>query len=188
MNRVTICIFLLFLLALGLSLPNWLAQEEVKPKAQTEEAWVPNYQARTMRSTVYNKEGNINHQVFAEKMEHFDLLGFTLFKHPEYSLFAQASAPWKINAKEATLYDDQRLQFETDVVVTGQTDDGLLQKVTTHFVEINLSDKTMTSDQYVNIAGPNYVINSNGFKVNLETQQYELLDHVKTVFQPSARH
>tara|TARA_R110000868_G_scaffold56326_3_gene174366 strand:- start:2852 stop:3418 length:567 start_codon:yes stop_codon:yes gene_type:complete len=188
MNRVTLCIALLFILALGLSLPNWLAEEEAKPKVKTEEAWVPNYQARTMRSTVYNKEGRINHQVFAEKMEHFDLLGFTLFKRPEYSLFAQAGAPWKINAKEGTLYDDQRLQFETDVVVIGETDDGLQQKVTTNFVEINLNAKTMTSDQYVNIAGPNYVINSNGFKANLETQQYELLDHVKTVFQPATRH
>ena len=188
MNRVTICIALLFLLALGLSLPDWLAEEDIIPKSQTEEAWVPNYQARTMRSTVYNKDGKINHQVFAQKMEHFDLLGFTLFKFPEYSLYSPTATPWKINANEGTLYDDQRLQFETDVVVTGQTDDGLQQTVSTNFVEINLSDKTMTSDQYVNIVGSNYVINSNSFKANLETQQYELLDHVKTVFQPSTRH
>jgi lipopolysaccharide export system protein LptC len=45
----------------------------------------------------------------------------------------------------------------------------------------------MNSDQYVSIIGPNYVVNSNGFKANLETQQYELFDHVKTVFQPSAK-
>ena len=187
MNRVTLSIGLLFLLALGLSLPDWLTQEEIKPKAQTEEAWVPNYQASGMRSTIYNKAGKINHQVFAEKMEHFDLLGFTLFKHPEYTLFAQAGAPWKINAREGTLYDDQRLQFETDVQISGTSADGLAQQVTTNFVEINLGDKTMTSDQDVSISGPNYVINSKGFKANLETQQYELLDHVKTVFQPSAR-
>jgi lipopolysaccharide export system protein LptC len=29
------------------------------------------------------------------------------------------------------------------------------------------------------------VINSNGFTASLETQKYELLDHVKTVYQPS---
>ncbi|MFT6777106.1 MAG: lipopolysaccharide export system protein LptC, partial [Paraglaciecola sp.] len=48
----------------------------------------------------------------------------------------------------------------------------------------NLADKTMYSDQPVEIVGPNYVINSNGFTASLETQRYELLDHVKTVYQP----
>tara|TARA_R110002167_G_scaffold8206_13_gene38151 strand:- start:10179 stop:10745 length:567 start_codon:yes stop_codon:yes gene_type:complete len=188
MNRVTLCISLLFLLALGLSIPNWLNEEEIKPKAQTEEAWVPNYQALTMRSTLYDKEGKMSQQVSAEKMEHFDLLGFTLFKRPEYKLFSETGLPWNITANEGTLYDDQRLQFETDVQISGVDDDNLAQKVNTQFVEINLSDKTMSSDQYVNITGPNYVINSNGFKANLETQQYELFDHVKTVFQPTTRH
>lgn len=188
MNRVTMGTGLLFLLALGLSLPNWLNEEQIKPKSETEEAWVPNYQARTMLSTLYNKEGKITHQVFAEKMEHFDLLGFTLFKQPKYTLYAENGTPWKITANEATLYDDQRLQFETDVEISGASEDNLTQKVNSQFVEINLSDKTMHSDQYVNISGPNYVINSNGFKANLETQQYELFDHVKTVFQPSTRY
>jgi lipopolysaccharide export system protein LptC len=187
MNRVTICIAALFLLALGLSIPNWLSEDEIKPKSETEEAWVPNYQALTMRSTLYNKEGKISHQVYADKMEHFDLLGFTLFKHPVYTLFAQSGHPWSIRANEGTLYDDQRLQFETDVEISGVDADDLLQKVNTQFVEVNLSDKTMNSDQYVSIIGPNYVVNSNGFKANLETQQYELFDHVKTVFQPSAK-
>ncbi|MDP5040560.1 MAG: LPS export ABC transporter periplasmic protein LptC, partial [Paraglaciecola sp.] len=138
--------------------------------------------------TVYNKEGEITHQVYAEKMEHFDLLGFTLFKRPQYTLFSQSGTPWKISANEGTLYDDQRLQFETDVEISGRDKDNLMQRVNSQFVEVNLSDKTMHSDQYVNISGPNYVINSNGFKANLETQQYELFDHVKTVFQPSTGH
>lgn len=188
MNRVTLCIGLLFLLALGLSIPDWLSEEDILPKSKTEEAWVPNYQALTMQSTLYNKQGKISQQVSAEKMEHFELLGFTLFKRPKYTLFSEAGYPWNITAKEGTLYDEQRLQFETDVEISGVDDENLTQKVNTQFVEINLSDKTMSSDQYVNITGPNYVINSNGFKANLETQQYELFDHVKTVFQPSTRH
>ena len=186
MNRVSVCISLLFLLALGLSLPNWLAEEVIKPKIQTEEAWVPNYQARKMRSTVYNKDGNINHQVFAEKMEHFDLLGFTLFKQPQYVLYTQTGSPWKINAIEATLYDDQRLQFENDVEIFNENAKGQVQKITTDFVEINLDSKLMTTDQPVLITGENITINSNGIKANLESQQYEFIDHVKTIYQPRA--
>ena len=98
MNRVTLCIVMLFILALALSLPSWLSNEEVQVDSQSEEAWVPNYQASKMRSTLYDKLGQINHQVFAQKMENFDLLGFTLFKQPNYLLFAQSLHPWKIDA------------------------------------------------------------------------------------------
>ncbi|NCP63658.1 MAG: LPS export ABC transporter periplasmic protein LptC [Paraglaciecola sp.] len=184
MNRVTLGTGLLFLLALGLSLPEWLSTEAPTQKSETEEAWVPNYQAKAMLSTLYNKNGKINHQVYAEKMEHFDLLGFTLFKQPQYVLFAQAQYPWRINAAEGTLYDDQRLQFENSVEINSLNEQGMVQVIRTDFVEVDLEAKTMVSDQLVNIAGPNYVIDSNGFSVSLETQQYELLDHVKTIYQP----
>ncbi|WP_158972158.1 LPS export ABC transporter periplasmic protein LptC [Paraglaciecola sp. L3A3] len=187
MNRVTVCIGLLFILALALSLPGWLQKEEIIPISQTEEAWIPNYQAKKMRSTLYDKTGKINHQVFAEYMENYDLLGFTLFKQPEYLLFSQTEHPWQVNAQEGTLYEDQRLQFENDVEIKSLNKDGYVQTIRTSFVEINLIDKTMTSDQAVEIIGPNYVINSNGFTVSLETQKYELLDHVKTVYQPSSQ-
>lgn len=188
MNRVTLSILILFILALGLSLPSWLNQQEVADSSDTEEAWVPNYQANKMRSTLYDKSGQIHHQVFAQKMEHFDLLGFTLFKQPNYLLFAQSLHPWKVNAVEGTLYEDQRIQFETNVEITNQDEQGFVQVIRTNFLEVNLADKTMYSDQAVEIVGPNYVINSNGFTASLETQRYELLDHVKTVFQPSVSH
>ena len=185
MNRLTLCIALLFALALALSLPGWLKEDETTQKTLTEEAWIPNYQANKMRSTLYNKTGKINHQVFAQKMENFELLGFTLFKQPSYLLFVQSINPWKIDAKEGTLYDDQRLQFETDVEITSLNEQGYVQTIRTNFIEVNLTDKTMSSDQAVEIIGPNYVINSNGFTASLETQRYELLDHVKTVYHPS---
>jgi lipopolysaccharide export system protein LptC len=185
MNRVTLCTVVLFVLALALSLPGWLSKEEVKVDTQTEEAWVPNYQASKMRSTLYDKLGQINHQVFAQKMENFDLLGFTLFEQPSYLLFAQSLHPWRVDAHEGTLYEDQRIQFETNVEITSLNERGYIQVIRTNFVEVNLADKTMYSDQPVEIVGPNYVINSNGFTASLETQRYELLDHVKTVYQPS---
>lgn len=184
MNRVTVWIGLLFLLALGLSLPNWLSEDSVKPKLQTEEAWVPNYVAITMRSTLYNQQGKINHQVFAQKMEHFDLLGFTLFKKPQYTLYTQTGEPWHINAMDGTLYDDQRLQFENDVQIFNANEAGQIQKIETGFIEVNLVNKVMTTDQAVEISGENLTINSNGIKANLESQQYEFTDHVKTIYQP----
>jgi lipopolysaccharide export system protein LptC len=161
-----------------------MADEQIAPKEQTEAAWLPNYQATTMLSTLYDEEGKINHQVFASKMEHFELLGFTVFKQPQYTIFLKAHQPWRVEASEGTLYEDNRIQFETDVLITSVDEQGYVQSIRTNFIEVNLNDKTMTSDQPVVITGQNYIISSNGLTASLETQQYELLDHVQTVYQP----
>ena len=185
MNRITFSIALLFLLVLALNLPTWMADEELAPKEQTEDAWQPNYQATTMLSTLYDEDGKINHQVFALKMEHFELLGFTLFKQPKYTIFVNEQQPWRVEASEGTLYEDNRIQFETDVLITSVDQEGYVQSIRTSFIEVNLNEKTMTSDQPVVITGQNYTISSNGLTASLKTQQYELLDHVQTVYQPN---
>ena len=60
-------------------------------------------------------------------------------------------------------------------------DAGFVRRITTNFIEIDLDAKTMMSDQAVNIMGKDFTINSNGFTANLETQKFELLNHVQTL-------
>ena len=185
MNRLTISIGILFILVLLVSIPAWLEYEQVASRDETEEAWLPNYQATTMTSTLYDKDGKINHQVFALEMEHYELLGFTIFKQPEYTIYINDQAPWKVKATEGTLYEDNRIQFETDVEITSLNDQGFMQTIRTNFIEVNLAEKTMNSDQTVEISGQSYIIKSNGLSADLKTQKYELTDHVQTIFQPS---
>ena len=185
MNRVTLSIGLLFILVIATNLPDWLADEDITPQTETETAWQPNYQASEMLSTLFDKDGRLSHQVFATKMEHFDMLGFTLFKQPQYTIFvASQTSPWQVSAKDGTLYEDNRIQLENNVEIRNQDEQGFARTIRTDFMEINVIDKTMESDQPVQIFGQHYVINSNGFRANLTTQQYELLDHVQTIYQP----
>lgn len=185
MNRVTLSIGLLFILVVATNLPQWLSEEENIPLTETETAWQPNYQASEMLSTLFNAQGNISHQVFASKMEHFELLGFTLFKQPQYTIFVTTQqTPWQVSANEGTLYDTNRIQLENSVEIRNQDEQGFARIIRTEFMEVDLLDKTIQSDQPVQIYGQHYVINSNGFTANLTTQQYELLNHVQTVYQP----
>ena len=64
--------------------------------------------------------------------------------------------------------------------------DEFVQTITTDFIKVNLDDKTMTSDQSVDIRGVQTIIKSNGFNANLRTQQYELIDHVQTIYSPGS--
>ncbi|XOV80643.1 MAG: LPS export ABC transporter periplasmic protein LptC [Aestuariibacter sp.] len=183
MNRTTLSILLLFVLILILNAPFF----EEKPQSNTDdsrpEAWSPNYQARNMQSTLYNKQGDVNHEVFATSMEHYDILGFTLFENPEYTIFTERSEqPWKVNALEGTLYEDNRIELEQKVIIESLSEGDFVQRIETDFIEIDLNTKTMHSDQLTTISGVDFVITSNGFNANLLTRKFELINHVQTVY------
>lgn len=185
MNRVTISIALLFLLILLLNLPIWQQDDEQKTQSDSVSDFQPNYFANKMLSTLYNDQGMVTHKVYAEKMEHFEALGFTQFENPKYTIFTERTEnPWNVIAEEGTLYEDNRIQLEKNVQIKSIGEGEFVQEITTSFIEINLDEKTMTSDQPVVIMGQDYVIHSNGFVANMLTRKFELLDHVQTVFTP----
>ncbi|GAB5381519.1 MAG: LPS export ABC transporter periplasmic protein LptC [Aliiglaciecola sp.] len=185
MNRITISIGALFLLVLLVYLPGWMTTTPELKEQDADQLWRPNYQARNMRSTLYDENGEINHQVFALKMEHYQLLGFTVFSQPRYTIYvSNDDNPWHVEATEGTLYENNRIQLETDVEIRSLDESGFVQTIRTQFLEINLVDKTMVSDQPVEINGKDFVVMSNGFTANLTTQIYELKDHVQTQYAP----
>jgi lipopolysaccharide export system protein LptC len=162
-----------------------MSTDPQQTKNDSEESWRPNYQATNMRSTLYNEEGEINHQVFALKMEHYQLLGFTIFSQPKYTIYvSNQQNPWHVEALEGTLYEDNRIQLETDVEIRSLDEAGFVQTIKTQFLEINLGDKTMMSDQPVQINGKDFVVMSNGFTADLTSQEYELKNHVQTQYAP----
>lgn len=185
MNRTTLSIAFLFLLILLLNMPSLFDSKSTEPLSEEDETWQANYQAKNLRSTLYDTEGIITHRVFAKKMEHYEALGFTIFEFPLYTIFTdRTERPWEVQANEGTLYEDNRIQLEDNVRIKSLNAAGFVQTIETSFIEINLNDKTATSDQPVIITGPDYVIQSNGFVANLLTRKFELSDHVQTVFQP----
>lgn len=186
MNRVSLSIGIMFLIVLAIYIPGWLEPEVEAPISETEEAWQPNYQARNMRSNLYDESGQLSHQIIAEKMEHYQLLGFTLFTRPEYNIYVKNQPfPWQITAGEGTLYENNRIQLETDVEIRTLNAEGYVQSVKTSFIEINLTDKTMHSDQAVEIVGHGFTIFSDGFTADLNKFEYQLTDNVRSIYAPN---
>ena len=185
MNRITISIGILFVLILMIYVPGWVDTSTDTTVQKNTDIYQPNYQARNMRSTLYDQEGKINHQVFAIKMEHFQLLGFTQFSQPQYTIYVSNNdTPWHVVAKEGTLYENNKIQLETDVEIRSMDETGFVQTIKTQFLEVNLIEKTMMSDQPVEINGRDFVVNSNGFTADLNSQRYELKEHVQTLYAP----
>lgn len=185
MSRLGLSIAALFTLAVLLYLPTWMAEEPAAPVKPASEALKPAYRAKNLTTTLYDKSGNLNHEVFATAMEHYDLLGFVLFTSPQYTVYTDTGEPpWEVTAKEGTLYNNNLIQLESDVQIKSLSDDDLVRTIDTNFIEINLETKLMQSDEPVTIRGLDYVIESNGFDADLRSRHYELLNHVQTIYTP----
>ena len=185
-DRLGLSISVLFIWASALYIPIWMDEDPAQQSDQGPDALKPAYKAKNLTTTLYNQEGQLNHKVFAASMEHYDQLGFVLFQKPRYTLYTDdAQSPWEVTATEGTLYNNELIQLENNVVIENQSVDDFVRTIRTAFIEINLYTKQMTSDQPVEIRGLQYVINSNGFNANLRTQEYELIDHVQTIYSPS---
>ena len=104
MNRIGWSIALIFTVVILLYLPILFEDEKEQQTNQDNLELIPNYQAVNLNSKLYDKEGQLSHQVVAEKMEHFEALGFAVFQNPVYTLFLDDGQPWQVTAGEGTLY------------------------------------------------------------------------------------
>jgi lipopolysaccharide export system protein LptC len=173
MNRLAISIILIFSAAFALYLPTWLEDEKQVITSDKDAALLPNYEAKNLRSKLYDKE-------------HYDLLGFVNFTQPEYTIYMQKDGSrWQLNADEGTLYDNNRIELASGVLIRNLQVEDYIQTISTEFIEIDLLSKLIASDQPLVISGTNVTINGIGFEANLETQKYELKNHVQTEYLPS---
>jgi len=107
-----------------------------------------------------------------------------LFEQPIYTLYLENGEPWQVSAEEAVLYENNRIKLDKNVKIINLQSNNFVKQITTEFIEINLQDKTLASDQSVKITGIEYEIQSLGIFGDLSTQQYELKEHVQTTFNP----
>jgi lipopolysaccharide export system protein LptC len=184
-NRIGYSLAFIFTAVVLLYLSILFGEDEEIPSSSEDSPLVPNYQAVNLNSRLYDKSGKLSHEVAAQKMEHYQELGFAVFDSPVYTLYLDDGEPWQISASEGTLYNNNRIQLEKNVKIVNLRTQEFVREITTEYIEINLEDKTLQSDQLVNISGPDYRVTSLGLIGNLTTQQYELKEHVQTIFYPS---
>lgn len=186
MNKVGLSIASLFILASLLYLPTFIAEEPVIAPDQDILAITPTYKARNLTTTLYNEQGQRIHEVFSSTMENYEQLGFVLFIAPQYTIFQETGEPpWQVVADEGTLYDNNMIQLENNVVIVSKNQADFVQRVTTDYLEIDLDKQTMVSDASVEISGPDFLILSNGLRANLLNKTYELKQHVQTTYTPA---
>lgn len=153
-----------------------------QPKTVVEQvASVPDYIATDLKQTNFDDGGQISHKVMANKMSLYQDLGFTHFENPKFTIFSEQGV-WQLSADEATLYDDNKLILEENVIAKSLTPDAMLNTIEADSIEYLISTKLMTSTTEVKMTGPGLEIIGKGLNANLKDEIIKLTNHTKTTY------
>lgn len=182
MSRSTITIGIVFIVIASISLLN-LRTSKVQPVV-TEPLLdrQPDYSITGINSTLFDKDGNIAYQVMASRMVHYSKEDSTVFSQPYYTFYVEEAEPWILKASKGTLQGKSTLELSDNVEITTTDSKGFVRKIETDHIIIDLTSKEIESTAPVSISGQSFLINSNGLRANLNNQQFELNEHVKTQY------
>ena len=141
----------------------------------------PDYIATELKQTVFDSDGQISHKVSATRMERYQELGFTHFLAPVFTLYSKHGV-WEVSAAEATLYESKKLILEVNVVAVNLDKTAMLQKIKANYIEVDIPNSTMLSEQPVEITGPSILIKGKGLIANFESEIIELINHTQTIY------
>lgn len=176
-----IALTILFTIAMvWLWLPYFFETKEQAPVVEQITS-IPDYIATDLKQTNFNDAGSVSHKVMAKKMSMYQDLGFTHFEKPQFTIFSEQGV-WQLTADEATLYNNEKLILEQNVVAKSLTTDVMLDTIEAASIEYLISTKVMTSESEVKMTGPGLEIKGQGLNANLEQQVIQLINHTKTTY------
>lgn len=183
LTRWTLVIFILSALIYSLTL--W-KDGHIKPTNAIDTELTPDFIAEALKSAIYDQEGKLSHEIEADRMEHYSELEFSHFELPIYTLYPKNSlSPWHVKAKEATLYNNNRVTLKNDVSITSTEPDSLVQEIHCKALELDLNTNIISSDQDIIIYGKDFTLYGSGLIIDLNTTQMTITKHAQTIYKKS---
>lgn len=167
---------------------------QTTPGESIENELTPDFIAEALKSDIYTQLGQLSHSVVADRMEHYAKLEVTHFELPNYILYPTNNAqskkssiekqnyPWKLSAKEATLYKNNRVILNHRVHLTATDENSLIQEIHCKYLELDLNTNIISSDQTVMVQGKDFTMYGSGLIIDLNTKQMTLTEHVRTIY------
>lgn len=155
-----------------------------KPNDAIDTELTPDFIAESLKSAIYDPQGRLTHEVEADRMEHYTELEFTHFEFPNYTLYPKKlGSPWQVKAKEATLYNNNKVVLKNTIRITSTEKDSLVKEIHGKVLELDLTTNIISSDQKVIVYGRNFTMYGSGLIIDLNTTQMTLTEHDKTIFE-----
>ncbi len=186
-------LLMLLLGAMAYGIIEW-RNSQIIPKESIEGELTPDFIAEALKSNIYTQVGHLSHTIVAERMEHYAKLELTHFELPNYTLYPtnntqskkssikKQNYPWKLSAKEATLYKNNRVILNHRVHLMATDVDSLIQEIHCKYLELDLNTNIISSDQTVMVQGKDFTMYGSGLIIDLNTKQMTLTEHVHTIY------
>ncbi|MBL4822861.1 MAG: LPS export ABC transporter periplasmic protein LptC [Colwellia sp.] len=194
MTRLNFLALLTLLLgAMAYGIIEW-RNGKIIPGESIESELTPDFIAEALKSNVYTQLGQLSHTIVADRMEHYAKLEVTHFELPHYTLYPtnniqskkssieKQNYPWKLSAKEATLYKNNRVILNHRVHLTATDESSLIQEIHCKYLELDLNTNIISSDQTVMVQGKDFTMYGSGLIIDLNTKQMTLTEHVRTIY------
>ncbi len=194
MTRLNFLALLTLLLgAMAYGIIEW-RNGQITPGESIESELTPDFIAEALKSNIYTQLGQLSHTIVADRMEHYAKLEVTHFELPNYTLYPtnntqsktssieKQNYPWKLSAKEATLYKNNRVILNHRVHLAATDESSLIQEIHCKYLELDLNTNIISSDQTVMVQGKDFIMYGSGLIIDLNTKQMTLTEHVRTIY------
>lgn len=149
---------------------------------KTDQELLPDYVAQNITRTLYDENGYIADTVKANRLEHFELLGFTQFEQPVYTLYNNQKVSWQANSNHAVWFAEDKIILEQQVNIVSLQPDELIERIKTDTLELIFPANLLQTDRPVFIQGKGFYIEGVGLQADLTKQTLQLVKHNKTVY------
>ncbi len=176
MNRQTLAIGCLFLLSLLIW--RWFDDSLRLPDAPPDEIFQPTFTAKGLTSVRYNQAGRITEEVFAEHTEYYEPLDMAELTRPVIITHDESGKPtWRLSARTGIINRDDNAIMRDEVQIKNLSPDTRVDRLTTSYLELDLSNQQIRSPQKLDIHGPGFHIEGVGLRGQLDKNRYELLEN-----------
>ena len=174
---------LLVLILTGTAAYLWFEPADSTDALQTDQELMPDYIAQNITRRLFDSDGYLIDSVSAQRLEHFELLGFTQFEKPVYTLYNENHQPsWQASSQYAVWFPQDKVILEQQVRIESLLPGDLIKHIETSTLEMLFPDNKLQNNQPVLIQGNGFFIKGTGIEADLSNRTFQLSQHDKTVY------
>lgn len=162
---------------------SWLDIAEQPEARVSSNQLVPDYVAYNLTQTSFDATGQRISKVEARQMLFFDQLEQVQFDQPSFTLFEMQAPRWQAKSDQGVWFEGNKVILEQNVEVENLHQDEMFQKIQSQQLEMALDSQILQTTQPVKILGQGFVIDGEGIRADLISQQMQLFKHQGTVYQ-----
>ncbi|WP_407331489.1 LPS export ABC transporter periplasmic protein LptC [Enterovibrio sp. 27052020O] len=161
----------------------WQTETQVAPDAEK-----PLFTAEDVKSTTYNEQGIRSYTLDSTHLEHYQQIDETHFNEPVLWTYSDGTnEEWRISSEFAVLENKHILVMTGRVRIFNLLPDAQIKVVTTEKLTLDLTSNDFWSDMETEITGTGLQTSGLRAKGNFGTHQMELIEQVKSRYEPKTK-